>query len=293
MSSFSAYPILLGTEQRYSLRFMGILKVAVSALRCPRCEGPMYDLDGPTPDPEPVPPFCVVCDGGSHYECRLCTCTSKDHFSCIEFPRVVPGPDATPRQLADPKLDCADRRRRMSESSMNARINSKQQMNWLVDAARVSKLVAGGNIDLAPIFWIRLYGILHEIYGRVSRNSAFAIQIRGKPIQQMVDFLKAVDELSALFSADERVYIQYRRDVESHPIQVNYEFKVDSKGRSVETFQHKIMNQKVPVTLEEFTVVVRRLLHTVSQEVDLARMMAERCLRSLAAVVDAGARVFG
>jgi len=182
----------------------------------------MYYLDGPIPDPEPTPPFCALVDEGAHYECRLCTCGPRDHFSCIEFPRVVPGPDATPRQLADPKLDCAERRRRMSESSMNARINSKQQMNWLVDAARVSKLVASGNLDLAPIFWIRLYGILHEIYERVSGHSASAIQIRGKPIQVFVDFLKTVDALAALFSADERIYIQYRRDVESHPIQRNY-----------------------------------------------------------------------
>jgi len=61
----------------------------------------------------------------------------------------------------------------------------------------------------------------------------------------------------------------------------------------VETFHHKIMNQKVPVPLEEFTAAVRRLLQTVSQEVDLARMMAERCSRSLADVENAGARIFG
>lgn len=102
----------------------------------------MYDLDGPIPDPEPTPPFCALVDEGAHYECRLCTCGPGDQFSCIEFRRVVPAPDATPRRLADPKLDCAERRRRMSESSMTARINSKQQMNWLVDATRVAKLVA-------------------------------------------------------------------------------------------------------------------------------------------------------
>jgi hypothetical protein len=253
----------------------------------------MYDLEGPTPDPQPTPPFCVVYDGGTHYECRLCTCTGQDHFSCIEFPRVVPTADATPRQLADPKLDCAERRRRMSESSVNARVNSKQQTNWLADAARVAKLVAGGNLDLAPIFWIRLYGILHEMYERVSHNNAFAIQIRGKAIPSMVDFVKAVDALAAVFSDDERIYIQYRRDVESHPIQRNYEFKVDNKGRSIESFHHKIMNRKVAVTLDEFTAAVRRLLQTVPREIDLARTMAERCLGSLAAVVEAGTRIFG
>ena len=262
-------------------------------LTCPRCEGPMYDLDGPVPDPQPTPPFCALVDNGAHYECRLCTCGPKDLYSCFEFRRMVPGPDATPRQLADRKLDCVERRRRMSESSMTARINSKQQMDWLLDAAHLAKLVADGNLDLAPLFWIRLYGILHEMYEKVSHSNTFATQIRGKPIQSMVDFLKAVDAVAALFSADERIYIQYRRDVESHPIQRNYEFKVNNQGRSIESFHHKIMNQKVPVALEEFTAAVRRLLRTVSQEVDLARGMAERSLRSLAALVEVGARNFG
>jgi hypothetical protein len=176
---------------------------------------------------------------------------------------------------------------------MNARINSKQQMNWLVDAARVTKLVAAGNLDLAPIFWIRLYGILHEIYARIARHNAFAIQNGAKPVQLLVDFLKAVDALSAVFSDDERIYIQYRRDVESHPVQVNYEFRVDDRGRSVESFNHKIMNRKVPVTHEEFTAAVTRLLQTVSEEVDLTRQMATRCLRSLVAVAEAGAKIFG
>lgn len=50
---------------------------------------------------------------------KLCNCKPEDQFSCYQFPRVVPGPDATALQLVDRTLDCAERRRRMSESSRN------------------------------------------------------------------------------------------------------------------------------------------------------------------------------
>ena len=60
-------------------------------LTCPRCAGPMFDLDGPAPDPEPTSPVCFLLDG-SHYECKLGTCASADQFSCYEYPRVVPVP---------------------------------------------------------------------------------------------------------------------------------------------------------------------------------------------------------
>lgn len=180
----------------------------------------------------------------------------------------------------------------MSESSMNARINSQQQMNWLIDAARVAKLVAEGNADLAPVFWLRLYGILHNIYEKVSGPSKFAIRIGAKPVRPIVDFLETIEKLSALFSEDECLYIQYRRDAESHPVQVNYEFKVDDKGRAIETFKHKILAQRIPVGLESFQAAVRRLLATVPHELDLARLMAERCWKLLVVLCDRGARIY-
>lgn len=267
------------------------MNTLTSTRTCPRCMGPIYDLDGPVPDPEPVPPFCVLIDE-SHYECRLCDCSPTDRFSCFEFPRVIPESGATARQLADATLNCSERRRRTSESSMNARVNSPQQMNWLIDAARVATLVAEGNTDLAPLFWIRLYGILHDIYDKLAGHRNLAVLNGARPHPLIVAFLKATEDLSGLFSPDERLYIQYRRDVESHPIQTNYEFKVDERGRAVETFKHKMLAQRIPVSLEEFRAAVKRLLATVPDETVLARVLASRCSNALLGLREHGARIY-
>ena len=65
---------------------------------CPRCDGPLVDLWGDEPEGEG--PHCLLVDE-SHYECKLCTCAPTDSYSCLEFPRLLPEPDATPRMRAD------------------------------------------------------------------------------------------------------------------------------------------------------------------------------------------------
>jgi hypothetical protein len=165
-------------------------------------------------------------------------------------------------------------------------------MNWLVDATRVAKLVANGNADLAPVFWIRLYGILHDIYGRVSANVA-AVELNGlKPPALFQDFLREIRAVASIFSTDERLYIQYRRDVDCHPLQNNYEFGYKRDGGTRETFEHKLLAEKTYVTLEDFRKAVRRVLGTRPDEVALAQAFAERCWSALAGVELQGARLF-
>jgi hypothetical protein len=251
----------------------------------------MFDLDGPAPDPEPPPPLCFLVES-DQYECKLCNCKPEDQFSCYQFPRVVPGPDATALQFVDRTLDCAERRRRMSESSRNIRIHSRQAMNWLVDAARLAKLVAEGNENLAPVFWIRLYGILHEMHERLSASNASVVRHGITPNPSIVDFLVAVDKVASIFSDDERLYIQYRRDVECHPLQLNYELQVKKNGDTREAFDHKLLAKKVPVTLEEFLAATKRVLGTAPDEITLSRVFAERCWLALAGLKREGARIY-
>jgi hypothetical protein len=252
----------------------------------------MFDLDGPQPDPEPPPPICFLIDP-THYECKLCTCSPSDQFSCYQFQRVVPEADATARQLFDRSLDCTERRRRIRESLLNINIHSRQELDWLVDAARVSKLVAEGNADLAPVFWIRLYGILHEIYERLFASNTFAVQNGATPTASIAEFLGAIEQVASLFSDDERIYIQYRRDVECHPLQLNYEFQVNKSGGTRERFHHKLLAKTVPVSLEEFSSATKRVLATVRHEIDLARVFAGRCWLALAGLRRKGARIYG
>lgn len=159
---------------------MGTLPPQVS---CPRCGGPLYDIWGPEPTTEG--PHCLLLDD-SHYECKLCDCKTTDVDSCHAYPRVIPAADATRRQRADAKRSCAERRRSIGASSRTPDVNSQQEMNWLVDAARIAKLVAGGSADLAPIFWIRLYGILHEIHARMA-NLVAVTRGHGGQVESLFD----------------------------------------------------------------------------------------------------------
>jgi hypothetical protein len=242
----------------------------------------MYDLDGPEPDPVPQPPFCLLIDG--HFECRLCTCSPTDQYSCYEFPRPVHGPDATPLQRTDATLDCVERRRRLREIDRRTFVQSRQRMGWLVDAARVSKLVADGNTDLAPVFWIRLCGILNELYDKLLKNHTLAVLTGAKPYSDIVEFLGAIESLAASFSDDERIYIQYRRDVECHPVQDNH---------ASDGFNHKLLAKEARIGLEEFRAAVGRVVARAPSEVALAQMFAERCKLALADLERRGERIYG
>jgi hypothetical protein len=228
-----------------------------------------------------------------HYECRLCTCNPTDQYSCFDFKRVVPEPNATPLQLADPKLDCAERRRRIGAVALNGTVHSRQEMGWLRDAARVAKLVADGNTDLAPVFWIRLYGIVREVYERLFESHAFRAQIGALPNPDIVEFLAATEKVAALFSDDERLYIQYRRDVECHPLQNAYEFKVGKKGQAIETFRHTFLAKQVSVTLADFDAAVGRVLASAPNEVELAKSFAARCWLELTGLMRKGEKIYG
>jgi hypothetical protein len=256
---------------------------------CPRCEGPLVDLSGP--DPEVEGPLCLLIDE-THYECKLCTCKPTDRFSCLEFPRVVPAPDATPKQLADRKRDCTERRRAMSESNSNATINPRQEMEWLEDAAAITKRVADGEIILAPIFWLRLFGILHDMYDKLLRAERWSLGQGFRFDPRISAFMREVEALSAVFTEDERLYIQYRRDVEAHPIQVAYEFRIDGAGKAKEAVTTKITAKKLPVTLDEFRAAMGRVLATAKHETGIARAFAIRCALSLERVREKGLQIF-
>jgi hypothetical protein len=38
-----------------------------------------------------------------------------------------------------------------------------QLANWIADTKRVTEMVARGDTDVIPVFWIRLFGILADI----------------------------------------------------------------------------------------------------------------------------------
>ncbi len=253
-------------------------------LVCPRCRGPMYDLDGP--DPGSDEPVCIMDE--RHYRCLLCTCNPEDQYTCYTYPRVVHDANSTPRQRADAALDCVERSRRIREIAINADIRTEQRMNWISDAARVARAVSEGNTDLAPVFWIRLYGILHEIYDSVRELHDAALDFGARPDVRAVTLLDEIKRLASLFSDDELLYIQYRRDVECHPVQNAYELRFDKKGDAVESVNQKLLSTQTRVSLDDFRNSVRKVLATVRYEVALAQPFAHRCWQALHATATRG-----
>jgi hypothetical protein len=138
--------------------------------------------------------------------------------------------------------------------------------------------VASGETTLAPVFWLRLFGILHDMYDKQVRSERFCKIYGFKMDSRILAFMREVELLAAVFTDDERLYIQYRRDVEAHPIQVHYEFKIDGTGRPKEGITPKLTSSKLPVTLEEFREAMGRVIATAKHETEIARAFAGRCV---------------
>lgn len=256
-----------------------MIPMADTKLTCPRCDGPLYDPTSGEPEPEGAGCFMIDED---HYDCTSCTCSRSDTFSCDEFPRIVPTPNATPRQRADSKRPCEERRKTMRESSINASVNSRQYLEWVADAARISRQVAEGNTDLGPVFWIRLYGILYDVYGYLDKQTRFLTSIGFKNLPQTVVFVKSIEDLAALFSADEQIYIQYRRDTECHPVQKAYEFSIGQNGHILDQYFLKMLGKKTQVAKDDMRATALRVIKAAKHETQLAPLFAQRCWRQLA-----------
>ena len=126
-------------------------------------------------------------------------------------------------------LSPQDRARLTSDVRDRADLMQPQIANWLSDAVRVTEMVAKGNTDIIPVFWIRMYGILADITDEITRQLDFATSMNVP--RRKVSLLKgAIDVLAKTFTEDELIYLQYRRHVECHPLQDSYRLKLTGGG---------------------------------------------------------------
>jgi hypothetical protein len=64
-----------------------------------------------------------------------------------------------------------DKSRFARDVDKHARVVGLQMANWIADTRRVTELVAGGDTDLVPVFWIRLYGTLVDISDYLAKQA--------------------------------------------------------------------------------------------------------------------------
>jgi hypothetical protein len=195
-------------------------------------------------------------------------------------------------QVVAAKLDCPERQRRIQEIATKSSVQSTQRRQWVADATAIGKDVAHGNTRLAPIFWIRLYGILHDLHKQTTSLQDAVTAIGASPSGSLGSMLSSIEDLGRLFSQDELAYIQYRRDVECHPVQEHYELSIAKNGAIRESLTLKLLGNERPSSTAEFRAAITRVLATASSEPALAQAFAARSARALENLQRISANIF-
>jgi hypothetical protein len=88
-------------------------------------------------------------------------------------------------------------------------ISDREMHEWVKQLVYLIRQVAEGKGDYSEnaLFWVRLYGFFDDIHRLADSKKANCPQ----------DLRELLDDLLHVFSVDERLYLNYRRDKESHP----------------------------------------------------------------------------
>jgi hypothetical protein len=102
-------------------------------------------------------------------------------------------------------------------------ISDREMHEWVKQLVYLIRRVAAGKGDYSEnaLFWVRLYGFFDDIHRLAESKKA-------KCPQELRDLL---DDLLQVFSVDERLYLNYRRDKESHPRLGSWETDAKSTQR--------------------------------------------------------------
>jgi hypothetical protein len=88
-------------------------------------------------------------------------------------------------------------------------IEDHELHDWVKQLVYLIRRVADGKVDYSEnaLFWVRLYGFFDDVHRIVESTRP--------PCPR--DLRDLLDELLDVFNVDERLYLNYRRDKESHP----------------------------------------------------------------------------
>ena len=185
-------------------------------------------------------------------------------------------------------MSCDDRR--LIIPSGWGDIGSRLRLQWIGNAIRAAEEVISDTCPWSarPLWWVHIYAILGELKETLVDLSTpqFAGDLaRRGPFVQAV---KRIEALQQVFTEDELLYIQYRRDEACHPVADSYEPSVrDGKVK-------KAKNTLVGVRpLSDIRKATKRVLKTTNNdEIRLAKDMAIRCLPALRDVLSASQPLF-
>lgn len=160
---------------------------------------------------------------------------------------------------------------------------------WVKQLVFLIRRVAEGKGDYSEIalFWVRLYGFFDDIHRLVDSKKTSCPQ----------DLRDLLDELLQVFSVDERLYLNYRRDKESHPRLDSWDGDAKSRMRWItgRTWTGKEAHAAMARVLHEHEAIYETDIYTMPglDESRIAIAMARKLtpkLEEVGVVID---KVFG
>jgi hypothetical protein len=190
----------------------------------------------------------------------------------------------------------ADQVQRLKDAiEERSEISAVRPRQWIASLSHTAQELTKGSLDPshATVFWVRLFGALDEL----TRYYANGLDLAGPPPTVGLAALtypvhQALGQLRALFTEDELIYIEYRRDTEAHVWQKGYELRghVDQKAL-IEDREFKLLGSRI--RCDEFSRRARALIRSyVAQgfpmnEIYIAAEFARRSSAQIHAIATA------
>lgn len=199
-----------------------------------------------------------------------------------------------PKRKAKKALAPTDRARVEKSIARSSRTSGRQLEQWTASAAIYASGVArsAGNEHAAfdGMFWIRAYGVLVEVRDHFAELDATVAGHQNEapggavPIYRrwFAAILGAIAGARTALTDDELLYFEYRRHVECHIFQTQYNLRVARDGMVVERRRSNILSRDM--TIEDTDAAIQRVLQRYRGETTIAVDIAKRTARHLALV---------
>lgn len=185
-------------------------------------------------------------------------------------------------------MSCDDRR--LVSKSGWGDIGSRLRLQWIGNAIRAAEEVVGVNCPWSSerLWWVHLYAILRELKEFMVDLSTPKFAGDRAPRELFKPAVKCIDALQQVFTEDELLYLQYRRDEACHPVADSHEPRV--RDGKVKKAQETLLGVRPLVDIREAT---KRVLKTTNNdEIRLAKDLATRCLPALRELLSAARPLF-
>jgi hypothetical protein len=148
---------------------------------------------------------------------------------------------AQARLLLPPPPEMKTRLLKDVEKGGNGRHALHQMERWVCETARIASEVGETksgtpDVDQITVFWIRAYGTLADLRKELAESlklmndahlprSRENVRRHFEPLERVISL---IDETKALFDDDEKLYFEWRRHTECHPLQ--HAYRLTRKG---------------------------------------------------------------